>query len=661
MAIKLADVLLYLGADDKGLDSDLAGAKGKTEGWASRLGGSVNTLLTGAVVGGAVAAAGAVVAIGTAAFDVSRETERAAANIAASLAIPREEAEKFADVARNVYGNNFTGSVEEAGAAVTEVTRLLKLGADDPSLQKMTEKALALKDSFGVEVNESISTVRTLMENFGLDADKAFDLVTAGFQRGLNRSDDFVDTINEYSVQFSNGGASAEEFFSIMESGLQGGMLGTDKAADAFKEFRVRILDGSKTTADALEQIGLSADDVTAQIDNGSMTIVDAWNLVVGKLKETEDQSILMQAGVGLIGTQFEDLGQDAILAMQITQDAFANAAGATDALNAKYENFGDATTAIWRRLIVSVSPLTDKLLDMANAAIPYLMAAFDRFDQQVLPALIEFGGVVQTVVGAVVGFFQGLGSTVDSAGTGRFVYFKEWIDSNLPLVRNLVETILGAIQRFWEENGQAIMNIVQTSLSTIMTIFDTVLKTILDLVTVTLQLLNGDFEGAAETMIGIVRRLWETVKEIFGAMLANLRELVLGIDWAGLGWSIVQGIGTGIKNGAGFLYEVLKQGIQSALAGVASFFGIGGSGGSRSITGADSGRSLPGGRSLLDAVSRLGEPAVGALAASTGSAAGGTFQITVNNTFNGPADEMAVKRGVDSGIVSSMRSLGLR
>lgn len=657
MAIKLADVLLYLGADDQRLEKDLAGAKGKTEGWASRLGGSVNTLLTGAVVGGALAAAGAVVGIGVAAFDVSKQTEQAAASMAASLGIPRDEAEKFAEVAKRVYGNNFADSVEEAGKAVTEVTKLLKLGAEDPALQKITEKAIALKDTFETDVNESVSTARTLMENFGLSADQAFDLITKGYQKGLDRSGDFLDSVNEYSTQFANGGATAEEFFSVMEAGLQGGMLGTDKAADAFKEFRVRILDGSKTTATALEQIGLSADDITKQIDSGAMSITDAWNLVIGKLKETEDQSLLMQAGVGLIGTQFEDLGQEAVLNMQIVNGAFADAAGATDSLNAKYATFGDGATAVWRRLVVSVTPFTDKLLEMANAAIPHLMAAFDTFDQQVLPGLIAFGALVGQVVGAVRGFFGELGASVDEQGTGRFAYLKDWMDANLPLLRDLVQTILGAIQGFWEENGAAIMNIVQTTMDALFTIFDTVFKTILDLVTVVLQLLNGDVEGAATTMVGIFQRLWETVKEIFGAMLSNLRDLVLGIDWAGLGWSIVKGIGTGIKNGAGFLYEVLKEGLQGALDGVANFFiGLGSGDSGRSLL--DTSRSAIGdmGRNL----GRSLQPTVGGLSTvAAGSGANYTFSITQN--FYGQADETIVKKGTESGIVTAMRSLGLR
>lgn len=660
MALKLADALIYLGADQSNLDRDLDSAEGKTRGWAGRLGGAVSGLIGGVVTGGAIAAAGAIVGIGAAAFDVSRETERAAANIAAGLGIARDEAEEFAEVARRVYGNNFAGSVEEAGDAVAEVTRLLKLSAADPSLQKITENALALSDSFGIDVNESVSTVRTLMENFGLSADQAFDLVTAGFQRGLNRSDDFLDTINEYSTQFANGGASAQEFFSLLESGLQGGALGTDKAADAFKEFRVRILDGSATTADALKQIGLNADDLTSQIDSGALSIADAWNLVIGKLKETEDQSVLMQAGVGLIGTQFEDLGQDAVLNMQIVNGAFADAAGATDALNAKYETFGDAATAIWRRLVVSVSPLTDKLLEMANAAIPYLMGAFDRFDQQVLPALTRFSDLVSGVVNAVMGYFTSLGGTVDEAGTGRFVYFKEWIDTNLPLVRNLVQNILTAIQGFWEQNGAAITQIVETYLTTVWTIFDTTFKTILDLVTVALQLLNGDFEGAAETFEGIFKRLWETIEAIFRAALSNLRTLVTDIDWAGLGRSIMNGIASGISGASQFLYNVLRDAVSSAWEGALGAIGLGSgrSGIGRSADPA-AGRSALG-DGLSRSLERLA-PAVGGLPALAGAGGRESFQITVNNTFNGRADEESVRRGTESGILGAMRSLGLK
>lgn len=674
MAIKLADVLLYLGTDQTGLDKGLNEAKGKTNSWAGNVANVATNALGNVVLGAATAAATAVVSIGTAAFDVSKQTEGAAASIAASLNIPREEAEAFADVAKRVYGNNFAGSVTEAGEAVMETTRLLKLAADDPALKTITEKALALKDSFDVEVNESVSAAKTLMENFGLSSDEAFDMIAKGYQKGLDRSGDFLDSVNEYSVQFSNGGATAQEFFGIMESGLQGGMLGTDKAADAFKEFRVRILDGSTTTADALTQIGLNAEDITAQIDSGSMTITDAWNLVIGKLKETEDQSILMQAGVGLIGTQFEDLGQEAVLAMSITSDAFADAGGAADALNKRYETLGDGVQAIWRRLVVSVSPLTDKLLDMANAAIPHLMAAFDRFDSDVLPGLLAFGATVSSVVSAVMGFFQQLGTAVDTNGTGRFAFLKDWVDTNLPLIRNLFETILGAIQRFWETNGQAIMTIVTNTFSTVFTIIDTALKTVLDLVTLVLQLLTGDFDGAAKTLLGIIDRLWETIKTIFGNALENVRALVLGIDWADLGMNMILGIANGIKGAASFMASAAVEAAQRAFDAAAEWLQLGSpSKRAEDELGEPTGEGFGIGlKKKIGAVaadvqvglnSLFGSLAAPAPVASANAVGGGgpRMEITINNTFNGPADEAAVRRGTESGIVSAMRNLGLR
>jgi len=670
MAIKLADVLLYLGVDADDLDEGLDDAREKTERWSNKLGKTTSMLVGGVVIGAATAAATAITAIGVSALNVSKDTEKAAAAMAASLAIPRDEAEELANVARNIYGNNFAESVTDAGDAVANVVRTLKLAADDPSLQTITEKAIALRDSFGEDVAESVSTAKTMMDSFGISADEAFDLMAAGYQRGLNRSDDLLDSINEYSVQFANGGATANEFFSIMDSGLQGGMLGTDKAADAFKEFRVRILDGSSTTADGLKQIGLNAEEMSAAIDNGSMDIVDAWNLVIGKLQETEDQSTLMQAGVALIGTQFEDLGQDAVLAMEITKDAFDDAGGAADQLNKRYETFGAGAAAVWRRLIVSISPITDELLEMANDSIPYLMAAFERFDQNVLPALIEFGHTVHSVVTSVMGFFRGLGETVDISGTDRFAYLKDWIDSNLPLVQNLIQTVLDNIKAFWDQNGKAIMAIVTNTFDTVFAIVDTVLKTALDLVTLVLQLLNGDFEAAGKTLVNIVTRIWDTLQTVIGNQLDNIRQLILGINWADLGKQMIMGMARGIAGAAQFLAAAATEAAQRAFDAAKNWLGIQ----SPSRRAAEEiGRPFSEGVGLgitqqLGAVARdvqvglnglIGEIPAPSFAGS--GAGGGGVNVVVNQTFNGAVNGDEVRRGSQDGILAAMRNLGLK
>lgn len=379
----------------RGLDE----AEQQTTGWGGRIAGAASTALKGAVVGAATAAAAAVTSVGVAAFDVSMQTEKAAADIAASLNLPIDAAQQFAEVAREVYGNNFTDSVTAAGAAVAEVARQFQLAADDPALQTITEKALALKDSFGTEITESVSTAKQLMNDFGLTADEAFDFITAGYQRGLDASGDFLDSVGEYSTQFANGGADAGQFFSVLETGFQAGALGTDKAADSFKEFRLRIIDGSDTTAAALEMIGLSAEEMTAAIDSGAMTTADAFALVTSKLAETEDASVRMQAGAGLLGTQFEDLGDSAVMALDLTKTSMDDLVGATDSLNQKYENFGDRAAAMWRQLTVEVSPLTDEILELAEQAMPHVQQAL----QALVPLIIQLATNIAPVVAAII------------------------------------------------------------------------------------------------------------------------------------------------------------------------------------------------------------------------------------------------------------------
>jgi hypothetical protein len=411
--MRLADAIVYLATDDKRLVSGLESAKNKTSAWASGLGGTVSKLMGGAALAGTTALAGSVAAIGVGAFNVSNDLRTATADMAASLGLPLEEAEKFGGAIKQIYGNNFGESITDVGVAVGEVTKQLELSASDPSLVNITEKALALRDSFDTGVNESVSAAKTLMENFGLTSDQAFDFIAAGYQKGLDRSGDFLDTVGEYSTQFSNGGASAEQFFSLMESGLQGGMLGTDKAADAFKEFRLRIQDGSDTTRKGLEMLGLNADQITRGLADGTMTVADAWTIVTDALRKTDDATVRMQAGAAVIGTQYEDLGDSFVDSVSLTKTALKDMEGATDKLQEKYKTFGNFFTGMWRRATVAISPLTDALLVVANGALPAIEEAFSSIEKKVSAAAEKAkafytvvseggGGKVAASVGAV-------------------------------------------------------------------------------------------------------------------------------------------------------------------------------------------------------------------------------------------------------------------
>jgi phage-related minor tail protein len=630
----LADAVVRFVGDDSQLKKDTAQAKGGL----TKFAGTATKLLGGAAVAGAVALGAAVLKVGTAAFDVSRQTEQASANIAASLGIPTAEAEKFAEVARRVYGNNFAESVTGAADVVAELNRQLGI-TSEIELQSLTEQAFAISDVFGTDVNESVSTVKTLMENFGLSSQEAFDFLTAGYQRGLDRSGDFTDSINEYATQFASAGADAGQFFSLMESGLQGGMLGTDKAADAFKEFRVRIIDGSSATSDALDMIGLSAEEITQQIDDGTITIADAWDLVTGKLGEVEDQSVLMQAGVGLIGTQFEDLGEAAVLALNTTQTNMDDLAGSTESLNRKYENFGDMWGAMWRKTVVAASPLTDKLLDLANRAMPVVEQGFNA-----IAAFIE-----SRLVPALDGT------------TGSFDGIKRWIDTYMPGIRDTVQNILSQIMIFWENHGATIMHVVQNTFHMISTIIGTMLQVITGVIQAFLQIMNGDFQGAFQTLQSVVQSLWSGIYEVFRTQLDSIRAIIS--DFGGSmydgGRALIENLWRGIRERFDGMLESMRdrlQRLRDMLPGSEP---------------KDTGSPLYGlrksGQGLMDQMQRGIDDvqlnissAVGGLGfgpQATGVGASGNIAITINVGNGGPETGKVVRDGV----LNALRQVGLR
>ena len=331
----------------------------------------------------------ALIALVATGLKVSSEIETAGKKMKDSLGLPTEEAEKFKEIALDVYSHGYGDDM--AASFDAAILAQKKFGdSADTDIGKVVEAAFKLSSTFGVDYAESLSSAKNLMTNFGLSSEEAFDFIAKGYQKGLDGSGDFLESINEYSTQFSNGGADAGQFFSVLESGFQEGFLGTDRAADAFKEFRVRIQDGSKTTADALAQIGLG-EEFTTSLENGEITAIQAFGTVIERLNATESSSVQMQAGVGLIGTQFEDLGTEAALALNTTQTSMDDLIGTMSDFDGP--TFTQNMTAAWRTAITAVGKLgvwddlKDKLSEIGGDISINFSEAFGDIDTKEIEA----------------------------------------------------------------------------------------------------------------------------------------------------------------------------------------------------------------------------------------------------------------------------------
>lgn len=251
---------------------------------------------------------GSVVAGETVLVNNAMNLEDAVAKYANTTNIAKEETEQYKQVLENINRNNYGEGYDDIATSMSNVKMQLKdINAQD--LQNVTEKAIAFRDLFGYEVSESIRAVKAMMDNFKISSDEAFNLLAEGKKQGLDFSNELLDNVNEYSVQFKKLGLTADDMFNIFKSGAENGAFNLDKIGDAVKEFSIRAIDGSNTTIDGFKRLGLNANTMAKKFAQGGDTAKKAFIEVVqkiGSMNNKVEQSIV---GVDLFGTMWEDLG----------------------------------------------------------------------------------------------------------------------------------------------------------------------------------------------------------------------------------------------------------------------------------------------------------------------------------------------------------------
>lgn len=281
-----------------------------------------------AAKGAAAAIAGIAAAMtGTALAVTSKadEMRRAMNGFAAETGTSRAELSRYQDVLESIYANNYGESFDDIAQSMGQVTR--QLGEmDDDKLQALTEDAITLRDTFDYEVNETVRASKAMMDSFGISGEQAMNLIAAGAQNGLDYSDELIDSIKEYSVQFAKMGLTADDMFRIFQQGADSGAWNLDKVGDAIKEMSIRVVDGSDTTIEGFTLIGLNVDEMAKKFAAGGETARDAFQQTMQALAQMNDPLAQNTAGVDLLGTMWEDLGAEVVGQLGgITDEAYAS------------------------------------------------------------------------------------------------------------------------------------------------------------------------------------------------------------------------------------------------------------------------------------------------------------------------------------------------
>jgi len=363
-------------------------------------------------------------AVGTAAVKFSSDSQDAFRQFAAATGTATEEMGKYKDMINNVYKDNFGESINDVAEAMATVNQNMSY-LDDSALQRCTEYAYTLSDTFGYDVAESTRAADTLIKNYGVSAREAFNLITQGAQSGMDYSGEMIDSINEYSVQFKKLGLDAEDMFSIFANGAQNGAFNLDKVGDAVKEFSIRAIDGSDTTKQGFEALGMDVAKMAERFGAGGDSAKEAFNEVIKGLAEMDDPIAQSAAGVNLFGTMWEDLGPQVITSMSTASDAIDKSKESVEELvNVKYDTLSGALGGLWRTIQVDVlQPIGNQLIPYVTKGISFIQKFTDKWNK-LEPAtqktIVKFGMVAAAAGPMLMGFGKissGIGTVISNFG----------------------------------------------------------------------------------------------------------------------------------------------------------------------------------------------------------------------------------------------------
>jgi hypothetical protein len=256
-------------------------------------------------------AIGAALGVGVGASFVSAmDVDAANDKLAAQLGVGQAEAAKLATVSANVYKNAWGESTEDVNDAIRGVYQNIgDVSKAQGGLEGITTKVIALRDTFDQDLGGVTAAVGQMLKTgLAKNADEAMDIVTKGFQSGVNKADDFLDTLNEYGTQFRDLGLDGATATGILKQGLEAGARDADLVADAMKELNIRVQDQS--AAKGLKALGLNGKQMAEAFAHGGPKARQALQTITDKLRGVTDPTKRYALAQQLLGTQSEDLSK---------------------------------------------------------------------------------------------------------------------------------------------------------------------------------------------------------------------------------------------------------------------------------------------------------------------------------------------------------------
>ena len=410
-------------------------------------GGLIGGLIGGGVAGLVQEGIGAIVSGLGSAINMGLEFNSALGDMQAKTGATKEEMVALKSAAEDAFIGGVGESVAEATNIIANAQTRLGDFLNPEQLSEFTVGAQALANTFDLDVNEVITKASPVIQQFGLDSKEAFDLLAFSAQNGASASDDFLDTLSEYSQLAQEAGFSALQLGESIARGAEAGVFNTDKIGDAIKEAQIRINAGdfesafkglSESATEGEKSVIDLVNSIAQKAQSGELSIQEALQLSSAEIDKAFDsgqisESLANSLQVAIAGTPAEDLGRDIysrIFSAPFDEKLIAEKARkAGESLSGAIGQY-TSIEAVTRKFELFVTKLSQGLI---------------AFSDKVIAPII--GGVIEAFAGISEAFNDVFGSfELDSGITDAFDDLLKIFDAIVVVVRDTIGGVFRAV-----------------------------------------------------------------------------------------------------------------------------------------------------------------------------------------------------------------------
>lgn len=490
--------------------------------------------------------------IGTKAIDAYTETENAVTKVNAYFGETGQAAEESANVIKAVYSDGVGESMDSVADAVLMVKKNLG-DLSETDLTNLTQQAITLDELYGIDMNETLRGVNSLMQQYGLTAQEAMDYIVVGTQNGLDKTNELGDNLSEYAGKFSQAGYSASEYFQLLDNGLKNGAYNLDKVNDAINEVTTRLVDG--TIGESIGSFSTKTQELFTSWQNGGATQKQVIDSIVADIGNCTNQQEALNLAALAFGTMAEDGNLKFITSLTSVGSTY-------DSVKGSAQGMFDATTTPMqqmesntRKLQQALVPLGEKLAELANAILPPLVSVittiggwFERLPGPVQNFVIILGALLAaftalTPVIAAISVAMGalnvsmlpiiaVIAAVAAAIAGIIAIIQNWgaITQWFGELWNTICTGIGAMVdslKAWFSNlwthlqsvWEGICNVVQTAVM----LLGSIIQGAIDIITLPFQMIW-------ENCKGIVSSVWEGIKSVVSSAIHAVSSTISSV-----------------------------------------------------------------------------------------------------------------------------------